>query len=205
VTALPRISVITPTWQRHDMLLGRCIPSVQAQGYPDTEHIIVSDGPDPELREILGQPWLRGWRSLWYDELPEHDPEPHYGHHCRARGLEIATGDYIAYCDDDDALRPLHCSLLAQALDANPGAGFALSLMVSHGPHGDAVIGAGAPAAGNVGTPMIAHRRSVLETATWDHAGQFEDWDLAWAWMRAGIGYVQVDCKTADVWPSVYR
>lgn len=203
--SLPRVAVITPTWQRHDLLLGRCIPSVQKQGYPSVEHLVISDGPDPELAASLSMPWLDGWKDLWYRELPAHDPDPHYGHLARAFGCELTLAGYITYCDDDDSLRPEHCGLLAAALDAHPEAGFALSRMVSHGPHGEAVIGNGGPACGNTGTPMIMHRREILETAGWDHAGQFEDWDLVWAWMQAGISHVLVDAETSDVWPSLYR
>jgi hypothetical protein len=188
------------------MLLGRAIPSVQAQGYPAVEHLVISDGPDPELAGRLSQPWLDGWKDLWYRELPSHDPEQHYGHYCRAYGLEIATGEYVTYCDDDDSLRPLHCSLLADALTACPEAGFAVSRMISHGPSGDAVIGHGPVACGNVGTPMIMHRRDALGGLPgWDHAGQFEDWDFVLALINAGVPHVRVDEETADVWPSLWR
>jgi glycosyltransferase involved in cell wall biosynthesis len=198
-----RVSVITPAWLRHDLLLDRCIPSVQAQDHPWVEHVIVSDGPDGYLSRQLSMPWLDGLKDLWYRELPEHEDTPHYGHLARAYGLEIATGDYLAYCDDDDALRPEHCRLLATALDAHPAAGFAVSRMASHRRDGSiAVIGHGELACGNVGTPMIMHRRSVLEAASWDHAGQFEDWDLVFAWLRAGITAVRVDAETCDAWPS---
>jgi len=49
----PLVSVVTPTWQRHRILLERCIPSVQSQDYPNVQHVIVSDGPDPELASRL--------------------------------------------------------------------------------------------------------------------------------------------------------
>lgn len=205
MNAGPMVSVITPTWQRHELLLTRCIPSVQAQGYPWTEHLVISDGPDPELRAELAEPWGRGWKDLLYRELAEHDPEPHYGHHCRAYGLEIAAGRLITYCDDDDALRPEHCHMMAKALDENPQAGFAISRMASHGPGGTSMIGYGAIACGNVGTPMIMHRREITEHGTWDHYGQYEDWDLVLSWINAGIEYVRVDAETSDVWPSLYR
>lgn len=204
----PRVTVVTPTWQRHEFLLGRCVPSVQAQDIP-ADHLIVSDGPDPELREKLGlSRQLQdgpGYHPALFRELPGHDPEPHYGHHARAYACELIGGGYVTYCDDDDLLRPEHCRLLAEALDGHPEAGFAVSRMLSHGPHGDSVIGSGPVACGNVGTPMIMHRRELLETAGWDHGGQFEDWDLVWAWMQAGIEHVRVDAETCDVWPSVYR
>jgi glycosyltransferase involved in cell wall biosynthesis len=203
--SLPLVSVVTPTWQRRELLLNRCIPSVQAQGYSEIEHLVVGDGPDEVLRKDLAEPWLRGWRNLWYKEFPVREPGSHYGHLCRREGLEFAAGAYITYVDDDDALRPLHCGLLAAALDEHPEAGFAVSRMVSHGPGGACVIGHGELACGNVGTPQIMHRKEIAEVATWDHAGQFEDWDLVLAWINAGIRYVRVDAETSDVWPSVWH
>ena len=201
----PVVTVITPTWKRHELLLSRAIPSVQAQDYPAVEHLVISDGPDPELAARLDPPWMNGFRKVWYAYVPEHDPEPHYGHHARAYGCKLATGGYITYCDDDDSLRREHCRLLAEALDADPEAGFAVSRMASHGPGGTTVIGHGPLACGNVGTPMIMHRRSVLEHGSWDHAGQFEDWDLVLSWINAGIKHARVDAETSDVWPSLYR
>jgi glycosyltransferase involved in cell wall biosynthesis len=198
-------SVITATWQRHEALTARCIPSVQAQDHPDTEHVVISDGPDEVLREKLAMPWLDNRKNLRFRELAVHEEKEHWGSYARAAGLELAGGEYITYCDDDDVLRPEHCRLLAAALDAHPEAGFAVSRMLSHQPYGSLVIGAGPLALGDVGTPMIMHRRAVLETASWGDPHPFEDWNLVWAWVRAGVSYVRVDEITSDVWPSVFR
>jgi Glycosyl transferase family 2 len=43
----------------------------------------------------------------------------------------VARGELIAYCDDDDALRPRHVELLVAALKANPRAGFAYTQMTA--------------------------------------------------------------------------
>jgi glycosyltransferase involved in cell wall biosynthesis len=200
MTAL--VTVITATWRRHGELTGGCIPSVREQEHPAVEHLVISDGPDPELREILAAP---GPGNLRYHELPAHDEHPHWGGPARRAGLELAAGDYIAYCDDDDRLRPRHCALLAAALDAHPEAGFAVSRMLSRQPLGDLVIGAGELAAGDVGTPMIMHRRDILDIATWGEPSAFEDWNLVWAWLSAGVPHVRVGEVTADAWPSVFR
>ena len=210
--SIPKVTVITPTWMRHDLLLTRTIPSVQAQGYPSVEHIVVSDGPDPELKELLAEPWLNGWKDLWYHELPVHDEAEHFGAPARNAGLELAGGEYVTYVDDDDSLRPYHCGILSAALDAHPEADFAASRMLSHSPYGDQVIGAGELAAGNLGTPMVMHRRGVpAKYGTWGTDGQwgpgdrFEDWHLIWTWIQAGAVYVRVQAETSDVWPSIFR
>ncbi len=202
---VPLVSVITPTWHRPRLLMERCIPGVQAQEYIPVEHIIVSDGPDPGLAELIRALLPDYCHLIRFAEMPEHDPQPHYGHHARLYGIEFAMGDLIAYCDDDDSLRPDHVSLLAAALEADPEAGFALSRMVSHSSTGvETAIGHGGPALGNTGTPMVMHRRSILEHGTWGPASQFEDWELVHRWMEAGVKHVLVDADTADVWPSAY-
>ena len=176
---------------------------MQAQTYPNIEHMIVSDGPDPELSQALPDSPGR-----YFFQLAERDPEPHWGHHARLFGLKYASGELIAYLDDDDAFRPEHCTKLAEALRKNPEAGWAVSLMASHRPAADTdavtEIGHGEPSAGNVGTPMIMHRREILEHGTWGPPSSLEDWELVNRWIHAGIGYVQVPEVTVDVWPSLY-
>jgi len=204
---LPLVTVITPTWHRHDKLIDRCIPSVREQTYPNVEHLIVSDGPDPDLAAKLFPPWRCGSKSQWYASLPEHPQGEHWGSYCRLYGLELAAGEFITYVDDDDSLRPNHCELLAKALIGSPEAGWAKSVMASHHPdeHGTITeIGWAEPCLGNVGTPMIMHRRKMEEYATWSEPHSFEDWNLVNAWIQAGVPWVRVDEITIDVWPSLY-
>ena len=194
----PLVSVITPTWQRHDFLLDRCIPSVQAQDYPHVEHLVVSDGPDPELEAAISS----RFPDIRYDELPDREGAGHWGHRGRLRALEMAKGDLITYLDDDDAYRPNHCRVLAAALEANPAAGFAYSLMSN----GGTVIGTDPPAYCQIGTPMIMHRRGLTDWAgTWERSMPSIDWDLVERWLQAGASYVHVPVITSDVWPSAYR
>lgn len=201
----PRVSVITPTWHRADSLVQRCVPSVQAQTYPNVEHIIVSDGPDHSLRDLMRQHHQnRTWATHeWYHfYLPEHDMRPHWGSPARLHGLDYASGDFIAYCDDDDSLRPRHCELLAAALNNNPEAGFAVSRMECHGLSGAYEVGGGKIARGNVGTPMIMHRREILDQGNWGRPSAFEDWDLVLNWLNEEVLYSQVEEVTCDAWPS---
>lgn len=196
---LPLVSVITPTWQRNDLLLSRCIPSVQVQDYPNVEHIVVSDGPDPVLKYAF-ESHAEKFPRVKYFELPErHDGR--WGGRPRRYGLERAQGTLIGYNDDDDALRPDHVSKLVATLEAEPGAGFARSLMESH-PNG--VIGHGEIRPGNVGTPMVLHKRELLDIANWGAADAYEDWNLFNAWLNAGVRYAMLDEVTVDVWPSMH-
>ena len=194
--AVPLVSVITPTWQRHDLLLDRCIPSVAAQDYPAVQHVIVSDGPDNVLAgKIAG----RSCGAVVWDALPAHDPAARWGHWARLRGLELATGEYIAYLDDDNAFRPGHLAKLAAALDADPSAGFAYSQIMMHNGGSSYVVGVPPPAYGQIDTSAIMHRRRLLDTATWRDEGQVTiDWDIVERWLHAGAGWAHVPEVTAD-------
>lgn len=229
----PLVSVLTPTWQRHEFLTTRCLPSVEAQDYPgEVEHIVVCDGPDPDLAGVLMR--AVGWTAVpFLDEyvgdddggelrmaaptmtrrrapvhlafLPEHDVVRHWGSPARKHAATLARGEFITYCDDDDALRPEHVGALAMALLDNPDWQFVLSRMVSHQPGGTAVIGHGQLGFGNVGTPMIMHRRGLLTVADWDVSAAGEDWEIVAKWLGAAVPYGRVDAETVDVWPSTFR
>lgn len=201
----PLVSVIIPTWQRHASLLNRCLPSVLGQDWKPAEIVIVSDGPDPDLHALVGDldepAWPGGFAVL---TLPEHSPERHWGSAARLAGLREARGDYIAYLDDDDAYRPGHIATLATALCGNPGAMWAYSRMASHTPSGTAILGSTEPSFGTIGTPMIMHRRELLDIATWGEPAPGEDWNLVSSWIAAGAKYVALDEVTVDVWPSQF-
>lgn len=193
----PLVSVITPTWQRHELLLGRCMPSVAAQTYHChyIEHIIVSDGPDPELAARIGRITAGRGQSVRFDELPEHDPAARWGHRARLRGLELARGEIIAYLDDDDAWRPDHCAVVARALQEHPEAACGWTRAAAW--HQGELIGVlgGEPSYGRVITSAIFHRRELA--APWQ-PGIMHDQALVDAWLDAGAGYVAAGEETAD-------
>lgn len=175
------------------------MPSVQAQTYPDVEHIIISDGPDDVLLgRVCGQSGKPGPVHVGFDWLPEH-PAARWGHFARLRGIEAAQGDYIAWLDDDNAYRPQHIERLTAALEDNPDAGFAYTQILMHG-HGEPyVVGAAPPSCGQIDTSAIMHRRELLQTATWrDEGQQTNEWDLVSRWMAAGTGWAFVPEVTAD-------
>lgn len=185
----PKISVITPTWQRARLLLNRCVPSVAAQDYDgEIEHVIVSDGPDPALAGVPGVTFL-----------PEHRAAPNRGIWARLHGTRLATGDLIAYLDDDNAWRPGHLSLLAAAI-TDRDVSFAYSMaLCRNGKIGRTwVIGCARPVFGQVDTSLIVHRAGLLETATWQPSGRPADWDLVDRWLAAGATWAHVPEITLD-------
>lgn len=106
----PRISVIICTYNRPSML-SNALASVLDQDIDEPyEVIVIDDGSEPPV-QILKQARtpIRLVRT------------PHRGiGTARAEGLAAATGEFVAWCDDDDLWSRHHLRILHDYLVANP-------------------------------------------------------------------------------------
>jgi len=87
-----RISVVIPTHNRK-ALLHRCLTAVTHQDYPDYEVIVVDDGSTDGTEAMVRRefPQVRYIR-----QKPSRGPAA-----ARNRGIEAATGEVVAFTDDD--------------------------------------------------------------------------------------------------------
>lgn len=203
----PLVSVITPTWQRHDSLLDRCIPSVRAQTYQGhIDHWVVSDGPDAVLWDRIQEQrsiWKNDdlWYRLLYRWLGDHDPNVRFGNRCRVYAREgvlyapVSKHGVVMYLDDDNAWRPDHVELLVREL-FKTGADFAFSRMLRH-PNGDEV-GSPPPRYAQLDTSILAHLAGI-EPVGWNPGQRADpDWEAVEAWLQAGRSWCHVPQVTCD-------
>jgi GT2 family glycosyltransferase len=109
------VSVIVPTFDRRNTL-REAVESILAQSHRDVEVIVVDDGSTDGTRELMTSGLT--------------DPRVRYRYQANAgvssarnTGLDLATGDYIAFLDSDDAWKPWHLSLLLAGFERLPEAG----------------------------------------------------------------------------------
>ena len=97
-SAQPRVSVIVSTYQRPEFL-GLTLASIVAQTYENLETIVVSDGHDTATEAVV---------SELNDPRVTYCYTPHAGFPAvpRNEGLRRSTGDFLAFCDDDDLWYP---------------------------------------------------------------------------------------------------
>jgi glycosyltransferase involved in cell wall biosynthesis len=126
-----RVSVIIPTRHR-PKLLARALASVRAQNHPDLEVWVADDG-DPGQP---GSPLVTVARA----GLPARVIRAAVRGQVAARnaGVRAATGQIIAFLDDDDAWLPGHLDRLQAAIQA--GAVYAYSGGLIELTDGDAVL-----------------------------------------------------------------
>lgn len=92
-----KVTIITPTFKRLNSL-REAIKSVQDQSYPNWEQIIVSDGFEKDVKDMVES--LQDSRVSYYFTYPLHV----MGNYQRNYALKYATGEYILYLDDDNIL-----------------------------------------------------------------------------------------------------
>ncbi len=113
---MPLVSILIPTFNRQAHLRD-CLHSIARQTLSDWEAIVINDAGDSVDRVAGGFSHL----PLRLVQMPAKRGQVA----ARNRGLELATGKYIAFCDDDDLWLPTHLDELVQAL--NTGACLAYS------------------------------------------------------------------------------
>ena len=203
------VSVITPHVGHPDKLRRRCIASVERQTYPEIEHIIVCDGPNPDLPEEhterrrivhLGRNW-HGFTPQWS-----------WGTMARLVASGLCRGDYIAYLDHDDEFLPNHVADLVALLEKTHS-DFVFSKMEIHrfgsrSPY-DRIIGQPPPRLRHISQDLVLHKAELWHVANADpycrwnvahlpkgeqhNAWYASDWDMIGRWVEAGAKWRFLD------------
>ena len=97
---MDKVSVVIPTYNRFNYLLN-AIKSVKDQTYSNIEIIVVND--KSTQNEYYNYNWETN--NIKIIHLKKNTKEI-FGYACagfvRNKGIEVASGKYIAFCDDDD-------------------------------------------------------------------------------------------------------
>ena len=112
-----KISVIIPTHNRAD-ILPRAIKSIQNQTCPVDEIIVVSDGSTDNTEKVVQKLAEKDSRIQLIAYYPGHN-----GNYARNKGLEAATGEFIAFLDDDDEWLPKKTELQMKIFEEEPDVG----------------------------------------------------------------------------------
>lgn len=106
----PIISIIVPVYNAENFL-SRCLSSLLNQSYNALEIICVNDGSTDGSAQILQQ-----YASQHHQIKVLHQQNAGTGT-TRNNGLQAATGDYVMFCDADDAFHPTMCEDMLRTLE----------------------------------------------------------------------------------------
>ena len=115
----PLVSVIVPVYNGKEYL-SSCVSSLQAQTENDIEIILVDDG-STDGSGVMCDAFAAGDKRI----VAVHQKNGGVSA-ARNKGLEIARGKYIMFCDCDDEVLPRYCQAHAEAM-ARPGVALTIS------------------------------------------------------------------------------
>lgn len=183
-----KISIILPTYKRL-AYLAESLPSVIRQSYLDWECIVINDDPE-SCTEI--DKYVESLQDSRIQVI--HNPQNLHIAHSRNKGMAVASGEVLAFLDDDDIWLPQHLEYIANRFQENPATGMVYSGYISHWegqPSREKTTPAVQPPAnlflamltGKFTFPLASivsiRKACLLKTGDFDtQANSLEDWDL---------------------------
>ena len=113
----PLISVVIPTHNRSNLLV-RAINSVLDQTYKNVEIVVVSDGSTDETKSVVEELMEKDDRIRFIEYHPARG-----GNVARNMGVEAASGEYVAFLDDDDEWLSLKLQKQMELIKLQPDVG----------------------------------------------------------------------------------
>ena len=108
------VSIILPSYN-HANYLQTSLPAIFSQSLSPSEIIVIDDASDDNSHEVLSN------YSNIHSNLKVLKNEKNLGPiQSVNRGIEMASGDYLAFCSADDYIRPNFLEIMIESLENNP-------------------------------------------------------------------------------------
>lgn len=114
MTDSPLVSVVIPTYNRPERL-RQALESVAAQTYAPIELVVVDDCSPTSLAPVVESVDLDALQQVRYLRNEENIG----GNASRSRAIEVCTGEYVAFLDDDDEWKPTKTARQVETFEAS--------------------------------------------------------------------------------------
>lgn len=108
---MPEISIIIPVYNG-EKYIARCIDSIFAQTFSDFELLVINDGSTDNTLEVLRK--YNDRRLKVVNKINGGVSS------ARNKGIELAEGRYIMFCDSDDFVHPQWCECMLLNIKKHP-------------------------------------------------------------------------------------
>jgi hypothetical protein len=192
----PLVSVITGTYDGADKIVD-AIECIRAQTYRPLEHVIVSDGPDAKLSDLIC--WLQDGSSdvpIVFQELgfqSSHWLTMSRGAMPFQTAQFLARGELQMTLSDDEWAHPTHIQKLYELMEATQSDFTYSRVEFVHGLTGEHSVGGHWPP-DTGGITNFLYRRELLDYGMFrPHVGMATDIDQVSSWLAAGAKCAMLD------------
>ncbi len=207
----PLVSILIPTYDNHAGLRERSIPSALGQTHEHVEVIVVGDVSPTATAEVIGgfdDARLRFENLTQRGPYPDREPDFWFtaGTYPLNRAFALASGQWIAVLNDDDAYRP---DCIAKLLELARTTNAEVAYGRSRYHHPDEAQswdhGTFPPELHHFGWQQALQHAGLrcFEFELFAPAfGEPGDWNRARRMLEAGVRFSMTDEIVADYWPS---
>jgi len=199
-----KITCICPCWKRPQRTI-RAIESVLAQDFEGAEILFIGDAC-PLFQEKLDDGTFKKYEELaaakgnkmHFENLTERGGG--WGHMARKRGIELATGKYICFLDNDDVLKPNHFSNYYGHMENNPDyvAGYLNAYTVPWNKERNSCL-----SRGGIGNAELIIKADVLKKMYQPDAEYEHDWRLVDRMLKNGYKFIKSKAKSTYMIMSI--
>jgi len=107
---MPQVSVIIPTYNRANFLID-AVESVIAQSYQDFELLVIDDGSTDNTKQLL---------TSYKKRIRYHFQENRGVSSARNLGMQLTSGQYVAFLDSDDHWLPQKLEKQIEIMEREP-------------------------------------------------------------------------------------
>lgn len=174
-----KLSCVCPIWKRPQRTI-RAIESVLAQNFVGAETLFIGDNcplfqeklDDGTFAEYAKQAEAKGNKFI-FKNLTERGSG--WGHMARLEGINLATGRYICFLDNDDVLKPNHFENYYSFMESHPDAdaGYVNAYTVTWNKERNACL-----SQGGIGNAELIFKADILKQEYQPDAEYEHDWRL---------------------------
>ncbi len=186
----PRISVVVPFYNNED-LLGDCLQSIAAQTFTDLEVIMVDDGSS-DGSVAIAQARVAADPRFILVQVPNGGPG-----YARNRGIERATGEFLAFVDADDMLPSHAFSRMLHTLEKS-GSDFVSGNVERIGPAGitQSALHSRAIKGRKIGTHISRTPQLFFDVSVWNKLFRKSFWDASGLSFPEGVLWEDLQAMT---------
>ena len=199
-----KITLICPCWGRPQRTL-RALDSILEQDFTGAEIIFIGDAC-PLFQERIDDGTFEDYAKriaekgnvFIYKNLEERGKG--WGHMARKEGIEMATGKYICFLDNDDMLLPNHLTNYYEFIEANPEADVCYfnARTVPWNRQRDACL-----TRGGIGNAELLFKAQALKDNYEPDAEYEHDWRLVDRMMKKGYTFIKSKARATYMIMSV--